>query len=147
MGSSKYWIPESNSWASAPYNGGGTAVQQTWEQVWARQNASWVAWQLYARARASSFSAQLGQYSLAINQIRTRTQTTDMDAQLQQICTLAKNNRVIVYGIAFEAEVEGQTQIAGCASSPAHYFNAQGLEIATAFRTIASNLSQLKLTQ
>jgi Flp pilus assembly protein TadG len=147
IGSNKYWIPESNSWANAAYNGGGTAVQQTWEQVWARQNAAWVAWQLYARARASSFSAQLGQYTTAINQIRTRTQTTDMDAQLQQICTLAKSNRVIVYGIAFEAEADGQTQIANCASSPAHYFNAQGLEITTAFRTIASNLSQLKLTQ
>jgi hypothetical protein len=66
---------------------------------------------------------------------------------LQQSCTLAKNNGVIVYGIAFEAPANGQTQISGCATSPSHYFNATGLQIQSAFRAIASNISQLRLTQ
>ena len=70
-----------------------------------------------------------------------------MDSTLQQSCTLAKSNGVVVYGIAFEAPTNGQTQILACASSPAHYFNAQGLSITTAFRAIASNISQLRLTQ
>jgi hypothetical protein len=54
---------------------------------------------------------------------------------------------VIVYGIAFEAPTNGQAAISNCATSPAHYFNASGLQISTAFRSIASNISQLRLTQ
>jgi len=70
-----------------------------------------------------------------------------MDTQLQSICSLAKDKSVIVYGIAFEAPSNGQTQIRACATSDAHYYNASGLQIQTAFRSIASNISQLRLTQ
>ena len=54
---------------------------------------------------------------------------------------------VTVYGIAFEAPTGGRTQISQCATSSAHYFNAAGLQIRTAFRAIASNISHLRLTQ
>ena len=70
-----------------------------------------------------------------------------LDSQLATICNLSKNAGVTIYGIAFEAPTNGQAAISNCASSPAHYFNAQGLQIKTAFRTIASNISQLRLTQ
>ena len=72
-----------------------------------------------------------------------------MNGMLQQSCGLAKQAGVIVYGIAFEAPANGQQQISNCASSvDAHYFNAtDGAEMRNAFRTISSNLSQLKLTQ
>ena len=70
-----------------------------------------------------------------------------MDSQLQAICALAKDEDVIVYGIAFEAPAGGQTQISRCATSSSHYFQASGLQINTVFRSIASNISQLRLTQ
>ena len=73
-----------------------------------------------------------------------------MDTQLQQVCTLAKANGVVVYGIAFEAPANGQTQIRNCSTdgtTGSHYFNATGLQISTAFSAIASNISQLRLTQ
>jgi hypothetical protein len=54
---------------------------------------------------------------------------------------------VIVYGIAFEAPANGQTQIAACASGAANYFDANGIQISTAFAAIANNISQLRLTQ
>jgi hypothetical protein len=55
---------------------------------------------------------------------------------------------VIVYGIAFEAPTNGQTQIKNCATSDAHYFLADAnLSIATVFRAIANNISELRLTQ
>ena len=78
---------------------------------------------------------------------RTQTETGTMDTQLQTMCSAVKNQGVTIYGIAFEAPTNGQTQISSCASSPAHYFNATGIQIKTAFRAIASNISQLRLTQ
>jgi hypothetical protein len=72
-----------------------------------------------------------------------------MDTMLQQSCTLTKAQGTVVYGIAFEAPTNGQTQISNCSSSPKsnHYFNATGLNISAVFQTIASNISQLRLTQ
>ena len=77
----------------------------------------------------------------------TNGSVSTMDSQLQQTCAFAKASGVIVYGIAFEAPTTGQTQIRNCASSTAHYFNASGLQIQTAFQEIAANISQLRLTQ
>lgn len=71
-----------------------------------------------------------------------------MNSQLQQSLPPWPRRRASSSGIAFEAPANGQQQrISTCATSPAHYFNAQGLGIQSAFRAIASNLTQLKLTQ
>lgn len=142
----KYWVPHLGNWAATPYNGG---VQQNWETVWTNLKVSYVAWQFYARALGSTNSARNTIYT---NQMNDMVQTYDsvggMNASLQQSCGLAKQNNVLVYGIAFEAPSNGQAQILQCATSAAHYFDAQnGAEIQAAFRTIASNLTQLKLTQ
>lgn len=125
----------------------GTSVQLTWPEVWTRFRLSYVAWQFYARALGTTSSTRTTQYNNAMAAFRTQTAITDMDTQLQKICTLAKNKNVIVYGIAFEATTAGQTQISKCATSAAHYFSASGVQIKTAFRTIANNISQLRLTQ
>jgi Flp pilus assembly protein TadG len=140
----KYWVPHLGTWQAEAWknssNSGAAAVQQTWPQVWAKMRLSYVAYQYYARAGMNTYAAQM-------NLFRTQTPTGTMDSQLQQICGLAKAEGVIVYGIAFEAPAVGQTQIANCSTSSAHYFNAAGLQIKTAFRAIASNISQLRLTQ
>ncbi len=144
----QYWVPHRNEWRAAPWDSGSGATQQTWQSIWAAQRQTWVAWQLYARALGTTNATRNTAYSNAMNMFQSQyASVSTMNTQLQQSCTLAKNNGVIVYGIAFEAPTNGQTQISQCASSASHYFDAQGLEIQTAFRTIASNISQLKLTQ
>ncbi|MBL4927162.1 pilus assembly protein TadG-related protein [Fuscibacter oryzae] len=157
-----YWVPHLGAWHSRPWNGtvpptNNCYVQNaaipsgvtnlTWPQVWANMRVSYVAWQFYARALGTTSSTRTTVYNDTMTAMRTQTATTTMDTQLQTICTSIKNQGVTVYGIAFEAPANGQTQIAGCASSAAHYFNATGLQIKTAFRAIASNISQLRLTQ
>ncbi|GLS86974.1 hypothetical protein GCM10010873_19480 [Cypionkella aquatica] len=148
-GTNQYWVPSQNAWQAGPWTNNKTtgAVQQTWPQVWSQMRLSYVAWQLYARALGTNPTTRTTQFNTAMTAFRSQTPTGTMDSQLQQICTLAKNQRVIVYGIAFEAPTAGQTQIRNCATSTAHYFNAAGLQIRTAFRAIASNISQLRLTQ
>jgi len=141
-----YWVPHLGTWSATPHNGG---VQQNWETVWTNLKVSYVAWQFYARALGTTSSARNTIYTNQMNDmVQTYDSVSGMDASLQQSCGLAKQNKVLVYGIAFEAPANGQTQISRCATSPAHYFDAQnGAEIQAAFRTIASNLTQLKLTQ
>ena len=112
-----------------------------WVQVWGAMRLSYVAQQFYARALG-------GAHSTYMDMFRTKTPTGTMDAQLQSICALAKEKGVIVYGIAFSAPANGQAQILGCATSTAYYFEAENnVQLTTAFRTIANNISQLRLIQ
>lgn len=141
-GTNQYWVPHTGKWQATAYNSGKGVVQQDWKDIWANLRLTYVAWQFYGRAMGSAANTTALKAMSA-----TFADKTTMDKQLQQSCALAKDEDVIIYGIAFEAPANGQKQILNCASSEAHYFDAQGLGIQTAFRTIASNLTQLKLTQ
>lgn len=142
-GADKYYVPHLNAWRATPWTNNATpATQQDWRAVWANMKLSYVAWQFYGRPYGVTA------YNNAINTMRTTyAAVPDMNAQLQATCAEAKADGVIVYGIAFEAPANGQTQISQCSSSANHYFAANGAEIGTAFDTIASNLTMLKLTQ
>ena len=149
-----FWVPHLSAWQSRPWNGtspSGTACydpaattagtsNKTWPQVWSVLRLKYVAKYLYANAIGGSETSWT-------DTMREQTPTTSMDSQLQDICTLAKDEGVLIYGIAFEAPTNGQTQIRNCATSAAHYFNATGLQISSAFSAIANNISQLRLTQ
>ena len=156
-GANQYFVPHltaSNAacpfYQAAPWTNAtstGTAVEQTWPQVWSVMRLKYVAWHLYARGLGTDSSSRSLAYNNAVAAMRVQTATTVMDTQLQDVCSMAKDGGVIVYGIAFEAPTNGQAQIADCSTGPAYYFNAQGLQITTAFSAIASNISQLRLTQ
>jgi hypothetical protein len=128
--------------------------QQTWPDVWTNLRMRWVAWQLYARAGYTSLGASslslTAVYDAQMNLFRTRTSETAMDSQLLAMCDLARANNVTIYGIAFEAPERGRTAIRNCVSgngslaSP-NYFDAQGLQIRTAFRSIAAQINALSL--
>ncbi len=150
-GSNQYWVPHLSAWRSAPWNSGSGVTQQTWQQVWANQRLSWVAWQLYARALGTTNSTRTTQYNTAISTLSsTYASVTDMNSSLQTSCSLARDRGVLVYGIAFEAPSNGQTQIRNCATDESYYFDAStdgGLDIQSVFRTIATSITQLRLTQ
>lgn len=162
-----YYVPtQSTKWQSRPWNGttpGNTAcyvatipgaivagvTNRTWPEVWSVMGLQYVAQTFYTAASTydvpgvTSLTAQ-------VDEFRRQTQTTTMDSQLQSVCAAARANNVIIYGIAFEATTNGQTQIRNCSTdsvSGSHYFNASGIQISSAFAAIAKNISQLRLTQ
>ena len=65
--------------------------------------------------------------------------------QFNRICTQAKNAGIVIFTIAFEAPGSAFEQMVDCASSPAHAYNVDGLEIEAAFASIAGQISQLRL--
>lgn len=151
-GTREYWVPHRSEWRALPWTNtsntdAATLQPITFEKMWGEVRLQWVVWQLYARSLGTNNSQRGAQYATWIANFREQTPTTSMDSQLQSMCAKAKENGVTVYGIAFEAPTNGRTQISQCATSAAHYFNASGLQIRTAFRAIASNISHLRLTQ
>lgn len=156
-----YWVPHRSQWQSRPWNGtspasnacynptatvNGTA-QQTWQQVWSYVRMSWVAWQMYGRPLSTTSTGRLAIYNDMMDTFRTRTEIADMNTQLQDMCEMAQDSGVVVFTIAFEAPQNGRDQLSLCASSPNHYFNAQGLEISSAFRAIAAQINRLRLIE
>lgn len=149
-GTREYWVPHRNEWRAKAWTNTsdlGNATPVLWEEVWKNNRMSWVVWQLYARAIGTNNSQRASQYTYWYNLMHSSTVPATMNNQLQTVCNLAKANGVTVYGIAFEAPLNGQTAISNCATSSAHYFNASGLQITSAFRAIANNISHLRLTQ
>ena len=139
-------------------------TRQTRPALWVNFRLSYVAWQFYARgmtvaggngagknaasplSRAVHYDNMMGTLQTP-GLFRTLTSTTTMDGQLDAMCDRARDNNVIVFGIAFEAPANGKAVIRSCATDDSHYFETTGTELRTAFRAIASQISQLRLTQ
>ncbi len=69
------------------------------------------------------------------------------DTLLSSVCTAAKRQGILIWSIGFEVSDHGANVMESCASSPAHFFRVEGVEISEAFSTIAQTLNQLRLTQ
>lgn len=127
-----------------------TATQLDWSEVWRHLRVSWVARQLYMRSGVSGTT----NYNTIMNQFRTTylSSTSNMNSLLQTNCTAARNAGIEIYGIAFGSTVSavGQGQINGCSSVPKenYYFYAvDGDKLRAAFKAIATDISELRLTQ
>ncbi|MBB3992961.1 Flp pilus assembly protein TadG [Sulfitobacter undariae] len=73
--------------------------------------------------------------------------TSKGNTLLNSICTAAKDNGIIIWSIGFEVSDYSASIMQNCASSPSHFFRVDGLEIADAFKSIARQINQLRLTQ
>ncbi len=69
------------------------------------------------------------------------------DTLLDQICDAAKLKGIVIWSIGFEVDQHGSDVMESCASSPSHYFEVEGVEITEAFKAIAKQINQLRLTQ
>ena len=137
------------AWLATPaWAGSGVVTQLDWSEVWRMSSVEWVVRQLYLRSDVTGFTD--------FNTVRggiVKTyldKETNMDKLLLTNCTAARNAGMEVYGIAFQAPEQGQKVIQGCSSLPkdTNYFNATGGgDIVQVFKKIASDISDLRLTQ
>lgn len=79
--------------------------------------------------------------------VRSYVGSSDKNDRVYDMCNTVKDENVIVFTIGFEAPSAGETVLENCASSAAHFFDVDGLEISDAFSAIASSIRQLRLTQ
>lgn len=65
---------------------------------------------------------------------------------MQQICSAAKAQNMIIFTIAMGAPAGGEAQMRACASSPAHYFQTEGGALNDIFDAIARQITDLRLS-
>ncbi|MBT9244310.1 VWA domain-containing protein [Gemmobacter fulvus] len=133
--SSDYYNISTGNWSTKPSG----VSNWTWPQVFTTYSVNYVAYNFFARPLGQSTSTWFNNITDSVSSTK--------NSRMQQVCTAAKSAGIVVYGIAFEAPSNGRVQIQNCATSDAHYFSATGLEIQTVFRSIANQISYLRLTQ
>lgn len=164
-GDAKYWAPHMGAFYHNMWGGWfvwncsthpctrdivtGFADQLTWEEVWKIARVSWVAQHLYYRALGGTLNHW-------INWLRTiegtyiwpgPNEVSAMDNRLLTLCESVKEQGVVVYTVAFEAPFAGGSLLRECASSYNHAFDVTGLEISSAFSSIANSIRKLRVTQ
>jgi len=78
---------------------------------------------------------------------RTSYNASTKDAQLDDICDVAKAQGIVVFAIGFEVTDSSAAVMQSCASTPNHFYRVEGLDIEVAFASIKNQINQLKLTQ
>lgn len=163
-GANQFWVPHldadnnasngiQGAWRATSWGGSETTqgTRLNWEQVWQITPVAWLARHLYARALSPTSTGVDSLTATWIDTFRTvrgtPTLTPQADAELEQICNVTKQQGVLIYGIAFSAPARGTAAIRNCTSSDAFFFNStDNASINAAFQSIATNITQLRLT-
>ncbi|MCU0906931.1 MAG: pilus assembly protein TadG-related protein [Rhodobacteraceae bacterium] len=139
-----------NRWTNDIIGGTGganPAVEQTWQQIWAQMHVNKWAYDFHFRQRNNAddyHNAVASVYTELNNFAPARTK----DGMLDQVCNAAKAQEIIIFTIGFEVTDRSAGVMQRCASTDSHFFRASGrAEIERAFRSIASTINRLRLTQ
>lgn len=107
----------------------GTSVQLTYQELWKLRTTSWF-------DRFSWVPSPDGY-----------VRDWEKDERLQDICDAAKEQGIVIFSIGFEVSYSSGQVLRDCATSPNHYFDVEGLELTTAFHSVAREISKLRLLQ
>jgi hypothetical protein len=151
----KYWIFATSAWRTQPWGGlatdvptdaTDTAVPMTWPEVWATMSINYFADNVISPALGTTERNKWRTSNSAAKATMQIVNTTK-DTRTKATCVAAKAKKnVRIFTIAFEAPAVGASLLDFCASSTAHALKATGLNIDTAFKSIASSINKLRLT-
>jgi Flp pilus assembly protein TadG len=134
----KYRYGYCRSWITE----GGTSVQLSYADLWAYTSTSYAAQKIYAELSDKYTAKNIWHYN-----VRSYVPYYTKDDRTRAICAAAGNADFLVHTIAFEAPENSQALLKECASDEAFYHDVEGLEISKAFKSIATSIRQLRLTQ
>lgn len=157
-----YWHESRDRWRDFP-DGGSNAVQLDYADVWnlmpVRQLRSRMfhshAWQRHEGYNSSTnnwrrptIEEMAGNFDFwdIVNEYANDNGIVG-DARLHDICDAAHAQGIVVFSIAFQAPWRGQQAMRYCASTDAHYYPVEGIDIDNAFSSIARTINQLRLIQ
>jgi uncharacterized protein YegL len=158
----QFYLIAKSTWRNEPWGDGsittcgtrctttqdpGDAVALTWQEVWERMSINFVADKLIGRPYGSTVrNTWRSGGNVVVSRMSPTTTPIDKDDLTRNICKAAKDQDVTIFAIGFEAPTAGINLLKQCASSNAHYYNAAGTNISTAFSAIASSINKLRLT-
>jgi Flp pilus assembly protein TadG len=135
-----FYYPHSDGYGSTAWGADPQAIP--WVDLWAQYTARKLAGEFYY------YSGDWNYYnSLRYNSLELYSNTTSADRRLRSICAAAGAQGIVIFAIGFEAPQGGQDVMFDCATTEAHYYDVEGIEISEAFASIARSINQLRLIQ
>ncbi|MFQ5622881.1 MAG: pilus assembly protein TadG-related protein [Paracoccaceae bacterium] len=95
--------------------------------------------------RNSSHYSYWAQHYLGSHYSYQYTAEDDATNMFLDMCNMAKQNGVTIFTIGFEVAPEAANEMTQCATSPSHFYLVDGLDIHSAFQSIATTIHKLKL--
>lgn len=153
-----FWQEDAKVWRTTPDGGGNNnAVQLDYADLWNHIPAEEVQEDLFNSDAWTSGNNNSWRRTMvrAMGNLYEWGDIVDIfvpsqaegDRRLLDMCRVARQNEIMVFTIAFEAPPGAQQVMRSCASSDAHYYNAQGINIGEVFNSIARTINQLRLVQ
>jgi len=149
--SGAYWIsygePDdwSGYWSSQPYRGNESEAV-AWPWLWANYTGRFIA-EEWLRVPAGMSNRWRVYNQIRYSSTELYANGSAADTNLRAICDAARAQGIVVFSIGFEAPPRGQEVMQYCATSSAHYYDVDGIEISDAFRSIARAINRLRLIQ
>ncbi|PSK86801.1 Flp pilus assembly protein TadG [Limimaricola soesokkakensis] len=132
----QYFRAKDRTWVTAP-----RGTRLSWAELFNRMSIGEHAHHLRYRQNYNSLVKDYW------NSIYDTTWSTQKDLRTKAICAAARANGIVVFTIGFEVDAHAAGVMADCASSPSHFYRVEGLEIASAFTSIATQINALRLIQ
>lgn len=135
----EFYHPHDGSWHTSPA-GGSAARRLTYQELWSLVPVRYHTYNHIEPAKGTvARNSILNSYSYVA--------PTEKNANLLLACQAAKNEGVVVFSVGLEVTIESGALLEACATSPNHYFLVNGEDLSYAFKSIAGQINQLRLTQ
>jgi len=148
-GSDRFWDNNNLKEYSAYQRYGDYITERklTWPELWNEMSPLYYTYNLIARQY--NYSRYWDNISVnEFQKIYTRVYPSVKDYRLRNICKAAREAGIVTYTIGMDvADEPSLGLLKECASTEAHYFDVDGMEIHTAFDMIAASISMLRLTK
>ncbi len=140
IASEDWYIVHTDSWAVSAH-GGNDAVRLTWPELWQIVPVEYFTDRILADMGASYSERNAIEAAMDYHGNSTK------NARMSSICSAAKAQGITIFAVGLEISDSSATMMENCASSSAHFFRVEGLDIGYAFQAIASQINQLRLIQ
>ena len=135
-----YFIPHREEWRSTPW-GGSDAYRLDYADLWGETSVGYHAYMRYLATRNAD------DYYAWDDETYEEVSFQTKDTRLSRVGRAARDAGIVIYTVGFEVRDRSAGVLQDCASSPAHFFRVEGLEISDAFTAIARQVRQVRLTQ
>lgn len=72
---------------------------------------------------------------------------TNSEDYYKKVCAYAKTEKIVIFTIAFKVSASVAASIATCATDPSYAYKVDGLNMASAFQSIATTIKKIRITE
>lgn len=140
----QYYSMSGGNWSSSV---SGKLYPITWETIWSKNYTLQYVAQTFLYPPWHSADSLVSKQS-AYDTMAIKSEFTDKDTALKNLCTVAKDSAhdIYIFTVAVDAPDDGAAVLRKCATNAGYAYDVNSNDLSTAFTSIASSINALRLT-